>query len=329
MSSAHSIISALKASKAKSNPTISSTSTSASAVGAPALGTTRGFDFVKVGTNSIPVSMLPIVDVNSPPYAKAAAFQSLETTIMNLSETQPVMELMMFVGKLPIETSLALTEAEAVGQVICESILSIDNLHGLGFFDSNMNRLETEILEKLDNRKAGLFYARFALEIHGPSIDKRIHKDCYLHLEFSLKLPQTKYDVIDNTTLLLGSPIKTNRKLFETPLKESEEEKKTDSDKEDGEEEEDETDGADDGEHSGPPSGQATPVIPAGISPKMLAFTNPKSSLGIIRVGYYGKPSTSLLDQNHIYFMLLKRVNSGMNKRNFRILLTDASWIFS
>ena len=220
MSSAHSIVSALKASKAKSNPTASSTLTSASAVGASGLGTKGGFDFVKVGTNSIPVSMLPIVDVNSPPYAKAAAFQSLETTIMNLSETQPVMELMMFVGtKLPIETSLALTEAEAVGQVIRDSILSIDNLHGLGFFDSSMDRLETEISEDLDKRKEGLFYARFASEIYGPSIDKRINKDRYLHLEFCLKLPQTKYDVIDDTTLPLGSPVKTNRKLFETPDK--------------------------------------------------------------------------------------------------------------
>lgn len=288
MSSAHNIVSALKASKAKSNQTTSLIPTSASAVGAPALGTTGGFDFVKVGTNSIPVSMLPIVDVNSPPYAKAAAFQSLETTIMNLSETQPVMELMMFVGtKLPIETSLALTEAEAVGQVIRDSILSIDNLHGLGFFDSSMNRLETEISEDLNQRKEGLFYARFASEIHGPSIDKRIHKDRYLHLEFSLKLPQTKYDVIDDTTLPLGSPNKTNRKLFATPLRKSEEEKKTDSDNEEDieDKEEDEADGAD----SGPPSGQVTPTIPAGISPKMLAFTNPRSSLGVIRVGYYGK----------------------------------------
>ena len=130
MSTSHNIVSALKA-KAKSSQISSSTmSTNTSAVA------TSGFDFVKVGTNSIPVSMLPIIDVNAPQYAKAAAFQSLKNTIINLSETQPVMELMMFVGtKLPIETRFALTEAEAVGQAIRDSVLSIDNLHGLGFFD--------------------------------------------------------------------------------------------------------------------------------------------------------------------------------------------------
>ena len=195
-----------------SNPVASTTS--------PSTSGNYGETFLAtIGTDVVPVPIQTIASINAAAYLKNASFQSLSQAAYSLLSTYGVNNVMMFVGQqLPINHSMALTEAANVRSSIHSHLFATDNLVAIAFVNKNWKKIQTSFSEDLDERTEGLYGVSFRCVLYGPQIDPRIRDDRELVAEFVLKLPQQLYDSEAKAVTDLSSPV-AKRSTFSTPIR--------------------------------------------------------------------------------------------------------------
>jgi len=77
-----------------------------------------------------------MASVNDAPYLKAASFHSLSSTTDTLLDTYAPSTVMMVVTQeLPINTSIALTEASPIGASIKDAMFRVENMEPKAFIN--------------------------------------------------------------------------------------------------------------------------------------------------------------------------------------------------
>ena len=171
-----------------------------------------------IGTDVVPVPIQRIASINDAAYLKNASFHSISQAAYGLLDTYSVNSVMMFVGQhLPINHSMALTEAANVRATIRARMLSTHNIVATAFLNKNWKKVQTKCSEKLSDRTEGLFGVRFVCELTGTDIDARILPERHLCTEFMLKLPQQIYDKASQKVTDVSSPSK-KKTGFTTPI---------------------------------------------------------------------------------------------------------------
>ena len=121
-----------------------------------------------VGSDNIAVTILTMASVNTVLYRKAACFHSLSTAAYGLLDTYSLPTVIMFVSQqIPINTSMALTEASNIGAAIKANLLEIQNLTPLSFIKRNWNAARISGSKDLAKREEGLYGVRFNATFEG------------------------------------------------------------------------------------------------------------------------------------------------------------------
>ncbi len=216
-----------------------------------------------------------MVDVNEPPYKKAACFHGLSETAYGLLDTYSPQTVMMFVSRnLPIATSMALTEASSISNAVKSSLFDIRYLDALSFIKRDWQAATTANSEDLSTREPGLYGVKFQCSLHGPSIDPRIINDREYSTDFVLLLPQHAYNIATSNITEIFSPerptVGRQNTLFSTPAR-AQPSRRTESvslftqPPPAEEEKEDEERGSQPAPERTPPLGQQTPGTPLPV----------------------------------------------------------------
>lgn len=172
-----------------------------------------------IGTDVVPVPIQSIASINDAAYLKNASFHSISQAAYGLLDTYGINNVMMFVGQhLPINHSMALTEAANVRATIRARMLMTPNLVATAFVNKNWKKIQTAASDKLEDRVEGLYGVRFVCELNGSDIDPRVQHDRSFSTEFVLKLPQQVYDKNSGDVTEVSSPGK-KKNVYSTPAK--------------------------------------------------------------------------------------------------------------
>ena len=170
-----------------------------------------------IGTDVVPVPIQSIASINDAAYLKNASFHSISQAAYGLLDTYGINNVMMFVGQhLPINHSMALTEAANVRATVRSRMLMTPNLVATAFVNKNWKKIQTAASDKLEDRAEGLYGVKFVCELTGSDIDPRVQQGRSFSTEFVLKLPQQLYDKNSGDVTEVSSPSK-KKSLFSTP----------------------------------------------------------------------------------------------------------------
>ena len=183
------------------------------AVRAESKPTAAGFKMVYVGKDKVALNILEMSPIESEPWKKSSAFESLCATMQGQVDVHSVSDLISIISQeIPIDVTSAFMESNRIKETVIRSMTDFSNLTGLAFLQSNGSMAKNLTSSTLEHRHADLAFIKLGCCIAGNEIDERIQQNS-MEVQFCLKLPQSSYDQHTGTVITLTSP-SSRKKLF-------------------------------------------------------------------------------------------------------------------